>query len=445
MAGEIEPAGTGDDREDLPLKRRHPALWWVLMRFQLNIDALREMLATMGPNMRQLDESRLGANALAALKSLGEEDKARLEAAFGSMRIRAESDPSADTDMTTRLVLDEASEKLFEEIFHGDRHALGSFVRGIQNAFSGPSRTSIVFNSLLVMAVSAFEVLVAGVMARFFIAHPQAMSTDRKEFSLDDIYLFESSEDAADQLLAQRVDSAMEGGLDAWSVWFQNHCKADLAELAIDWQATREIFQRRHVVTHTGGLVSSAYLAKVSFPSGTKRPTRGERLTVDEAYLENAFDQLDALGSALAALAWGTWHPDQRDVSAQQLVTRSYQAMMLNRWRVSQKLAGLHELIQCAEDTRHALRCNCWLSEAERAGYPSIAESVRKWDASAIAGRFKLARLVLLQDLEQASKLVPTLLSTEEITPGEVREWPILRTLREHPSFAHILADLDRL
>jgi hypothetical protein len=325
------------------------------------------------------------------------------------------------------------------EIFRGDEFALASFLDSYTRAMTGPSRVTIVHNSFLVMAVSAFEVLVSGLVARHFIAFPGALDPDKNEFSLDDVQGFKTQEDALDLLISRRVSALMYGGLDDWSKWFAGRGNINLPELAIDWEVVREIFQRRHIVTHSGGLVSSEYLAKVKL---TDPPALGSRLIVDEDYLQAAFDQLDALGTGLGVRAWGTWSPEQRNSSAAALLRRTYQTMLLGRWRVTEQLAEMS--IQCDEELRHSIRCNGWLSVAERAGYEAIKTSVAQWDVSALAGRFKLVRLVLMQDLDAALASVPGLLAAEELRKGELREWPILRTLREHPGY-EALAESERV
>lgn len=393
------------------------------------------MLDKVAPNIRELDEHRLGANALAALNSLRQEDRERLELLLESISAEADSIPPAEEEPSRQAPMNARISAEFNEIFRGDTHAIRSFAEGLQKAMAGPSRTTIVHNSFLVMAVSAFEVLISGLVTRYFIAYPGALATGEREFSLDDVGGFKSEEDALDLLLSRRVGDLMAGGLDGWSRWFKDNCKADLPGLAINWDVTQEIFQRRHVVTHSGGLVSSRYLAKVQLPDGVAAPTLGSRLTVDDSYLAIAFDHLDALGTAIGVLAWGSWLPAQRDESAGDLLHRTYQTMLLGRWQVTEKLATLSDRITCSEELRHSIRCNGWLSEAERVGYDSIAVAVENWDVSALSGRFKLVRLVLLQRTDDALAIVPKLLRADEISPGELREWPILRTLREHPNY----------
>ncbi|HEU0249480.1 MAG TPA: hypothetical protein VFR48_02025 [Solirubrobacteraceae bacterium] len=411
----------------VPLMQRHPSMGWVVLRFQLAIDAYREMLNEGIQDIELLDERRLGANALAAVKTLPEANRQKLEA-FLEHHADPET-PSIDPE-------DSAVQKEVAAIFRGDRYAALSFLLGAREAMAGPRRAAIVRNSLLVMAISAFEVLLTGLISRRFVEYPDAMQADQKEFSLEDVRGFRSEEDAIDLLLSRRVTKIMYGSLDEWSKWFDERANAAFPPLAIDWDGLREAFQRRHVVMHSGGRVSSEYLAKVrAFES---LPALGSQLNVNDEYLHRVLDQLDALGTGVAVLAWGTWLPAEREDAARRLLRRTYQTMLMDHWSVTEKLADLSGRVRCADDTAHSIRCNGWLSRAERLGYESIAGEVMPWDASALSARFRLVRHVLLQELEEALALVPSILAAKEIAPGEFREWPILRTLREHPGYAGV-------
>jgi hypothetical protein len=391
------------------------------------------MLEKVAPDIRELDKVRLGANALAAINALPPARRDQLQCLLEEIGREHPPEPPSEQESTSTDAYGQALGQRLDEIFRDDHYAIASFLDGIARAMAGPSRIAIVYNSLLIMAVSAFEVLISGLLARYFITFPDALNTEKKEFSLDDVQGFKSEEDAIDLLLSRRISGVMYGGLDEWRKWFESYAQLNLSDLAIDWESTREIFQRRHIVTHSGGLVSAEYLAKVKVAG---LPMLGSRLAVDESYLHAALDQLDALGTALGVRVWSLWFPDQRNDSASALLQRTYQTMLLGRWPVTEKLAGTS--IRCEEQLRYSIRCNGWLSVAERSGYEAIREEVSQWDASALSGRFKLVRLVLLQDLDAALALVPALLAAEEIHRGELREWPILRTLREHPGYESV-------
>ncbi len=321
-----------------------------------------------------------------------------------------------------------------------DRHFTNEFVQELEQVASGPLRVTILHNSLLAMAIGAFEVLVAGVATRYYVDRPNALDSDEKSFSFSELREFGDVDDAADEMISRRITSLMYGGLDSWADWFDKNCDADIAALAMNFGAVQEAFQRRHVVLHNGGLASRQYLRNV----GNSSAGVGERLPVTPAYLDDVFDELDVLGTTLGVLAEGTWHPEGRDTVAGQLLRRCFELMVEGRWEASQALAAAGKKLNCVALLKASLQCNEWLCRAERFGYDSVREEVeRDFDASHMSGRFKMVKQIFLGELDEAIAGIPEVVETKEITRGELEAWPILRKLREHPGFARALAELD--
>ncbi len=405
----------------VPLDKRHPPLRWALGRFHLELDALREMLADFVPLVVEREKERAGAEAVSKLAALDPSRQGKLRDVLegaANRALRGEKPSSFATE----------EEPILREIFENDRHSLLSLALNIQKLAAGPSQVAIVQNSLLTQAISAFEVLVSGIVTRFYVEHQNALGTDAQEFSLADLRTFEDIDDAADALIALRVSSLMFGGLDDWAAWFKKNEGDELSELAMDWSRVVEAFQRRHVVIHNGGLVSRQYVARVR---GTDAKL-GERLVIDQEYLASVFDELDVLGTLIAVRAWGKWTPAEREESAGTLLQRSYELMLGKHWAAAASLCDGASSFSCSAAQKEALRVNGWNSEAEMYGPERVEVGVQAWDVSALANRFKLAKLVLLGLLEEATILADKLLERNELDRGELAEWPVLRRLREH-------------
>jgi len=451
---EVEP-----EPESVPLTKRHPPIRWLVRRLHSNLDALREIVREVLPHIQTIDDKRLGADGMAAVDSLSQGRRAELSAYIAAQLRAAERHRPPDDDVedeetadqepaqsdadersskTSRMEFDLEGEVL-NEIFEGDRHHLGNFLHGLEK-LGGPSRTLIMRNSLLTQAVGGFEVFIAGLATRYYVEHPSALDQSEGTFTLADIRTFVDVDDAADELIARRVSALMRGSLDDWAVWFKKHCNADFEALAMDWEAVREVFQRRHIMMHNGGLISRQYLAHVK-SEGTP-PGIGQRLPVTVEYLEDALDQLDVLGTAIGVMAWGTWYPSHRNASSAALLQRTFDLMLDERWGAVDVLAKRAKPLKCDAAIAEPIRCNGWHSRSVVYGPGSVRNEVSKWDTSALAGRFRLVQAVLLEDFERALDMVPKLVQAEEVTPGELHHWPILEGLRQHDGYALVYAGL---
>jgi hypothetical protein len=414
------------------------------------LDAVREILNDFLPHISELDDKHLSVDALVQIKNLPEDRRERLQAYMDErFEMAREGDPPAlpapveegsddesQSEETVRIQIELAE---VEKII-GDRHFTNEFVQELEQIASGPLRVTILHNSLLAMAIGAFEVLVAGIATRYYVEHPNALDSNEKSFSFAELREFGDVDDAADEMISRRITNLMYGGLDSWSEWFSKNCGADLSLLAMNFEAVQEAFQRRHAVLHNGGLGFRQYLRNVHDSNAEV----GERLPVTAAYLDDVFDELDVLGTTLGVLAEGTWHPEGRDAAAGQLLRRCFELMVEGRWEAAQALAAAGRQLKCMAVLKTSLQCNEWLCRAERFGYESVRTEVEEdFDASHMSGRFKLVKQIFLGELDAAIAAIPEVVETKEITRGELEAWPILRKLREHPGFDAAIANLD--
>lgn len=448
MDEEKSAKGT-DEKGSIPVDQRHPDTLWVTRRLQLHLDAVREILRDFMPHAREIDEKHLSVDALFSLEDLPPSrrekvrafmDKRIADARAGDPPQLGDGESSGDgeeSDGSTVSISMTVGE--IEEVT-GDRHFAGRFFEEFEKSLQGPLRVTILHNSLLAMAVGAFEVLVSGIATRFYVAHPDALDSDEKTFSFAELRAFGDVNDAADEMISRRIADLMYGGLGTWADWFDKNCSASLSEIAMDFDSVEEAFQRRHVILHNGGLASRQYLRHV--PGSGVRV--GNRLTVDASYLDAVFDELDVLGTSLGVLADGTWRPAGRDDAAGVLLRRSYELMIEERWAAAGALARLGRRLTCEAATKTSLQCNEWLCRAEQDGYDSIQNEVEAdFDASHMSGRFKLVRSVLIGQVETAVAAVPEAIATKEITRGELEAWPIFKRIREHPDYPAVMSELD--
>ena len=62
----------------------------------------------------------------------------------------------------------------------------------------------------------------------------------------------------------------MWGGFEDWMNWLSTQLKISVPDITLD--GTMEVFQRRHVIVHSGGFVSPHYLSKAAGSLGIAFP-----------------------------------------------------------------------------------------------------------------------------------------------------------------------------
>lgn len=414
--------------------------------FHESVDGLQEFLESVAPHLSQLEhEDSVPGTSL----NPAQRDELRRVLVRVRRGLRAAFEDDAEKSSTAGD--DTPAAKTTMEILAGT-----GTVRARVNLSDDPEVNEAVINSLrrlpvrrrkkmpillrsvLTMSVAAFEVLVGHLAEARYRLHPNTMGTDKKEFSLEDLGEFEAIDDATTALIERRTDELMRRGLDDWANWLRDEASVKMGELALDWPATQEVFERRHLAVHHAGRVSPQYYRRV----GPQAPPVGALLELDEEYIQDALDQIAVLGALLVGCVWAQLLPKEHQDAGGLLDIRAYAFMERGKWAAAQHLCRVsQDRLRLAEDTRHRLRMNELLSIKRQSGLEAIRIAAEAMDTSALSRDFKLAKLALLDRFDEAIAVARAALAAEEVALRDLQTWFVLEELRERPEF-RALADL---
>ncbi|MFE9100390.1 hypothetical protein [Actinomadura geliboluensis] len=334
----------------------------------------------------------------------------------------------------------ELTDAIFDKV--SDSYWAAKAMQAIHEQMLRQARLPILLESIVVSAVGAFEVQLGAITTQFYRAAPKALEAgsreQEKEFSLKDLQEAGSVEKVIDLAIARRVENLLFGSIYDWRKFYKDRLKIDFADISIDWTGLIEIFQRRHIIVHNGGIVSSQYIRRMKVVDRTDKEL-GQRLTCDEDYAQEALGQLLVLG-ILLAMAVGFKFGSKPEVLITALHSHTYQSLISGRWAVTRKLCKFGEETATEEGDRLVFRVNRWIATQRMEGSESIREEVLNWDTSAAANRFKLARACLLADTDGAFDALRNMAISDEIDSEALLEWPLLDDLRRDSRFPIILA-----
>jgi hypothetical protein len=418
--------------------------------FESTLEALAELLEQISPHVAELDARDLPEAIMAKetpllsedaiqnvaedLKAVGELlEKAATDAGETTQEENGETGPGPATADHGRT--SEISRRYRLPVRPDSARILAEMMR----ALLGPPRLPILHRSLITMVVAAVEVLVAQGVTVYLQLHPGAIGTEAKEFSLADLQAFNTMQDAIEEAVSRKVDGILAGGLEEWSKWFKGEAlRIDLSKIALNWDETQEVFQRRHIIMHNGGRVSKRYLQKVpNLPDPA--PSLGGVLPVDAAYVRRALDLVLVLGVGFAGMLHLRLFSNSGSVSTQDgpfafISTLVYRLLVSERWEAAEALCESGDYIgrkrHEPEGGLIRLECHRWLAIKRQRGLGAIADEVASWDTSALAPMFKLIKAALLDKSDEAFRLLPSVIDSGDIDQHYLREWPVLAGLR---------------
>lgn len=343
---------------------------------------------------------------------------------------RSLTDPTrADMDRVYHECFDHLESEL--EKITGDPTANHRYQHVWEKISSRPPVGKVLGSALLMQAVSGFEVLVADLVRGVLAAKPQILLDTNKQYKLRDLQAYSTIAELQETIAEEIADQTLRAGFDAWMTWFEANLKVAIPGVFQDSVQLTEVFQRRHLFVHNGGVVNDSYLAKLGDLKDP--PETGASLRVTNAYLAESIDCLDAAGLKLSAAAAVKLGVGEDRTHAEEVMDHlCYEALQRGQYAVVVDVASwLIPLVQ-DEPARIRLQVNKWLAAKNLNGVESVRADVEAWDTRALEDNYKLAKLSLLEDLDGAVKLVKVLIDRGDLSEAEWRSWPLLSPVRTH-------------
>lgn len=297
--------------------------------------------------------------------------------------------------------------------------------------------------ALLVFAVGAVESLVAQVARARLQLHPSALATSKQEYSLEDLIRLGSLDALIAEATEKRVDGLCFGSLQDWAEWFDKNLKISLSELALHWDETWEVFQRRHVVIHNDSTASRLYVERVK----DSDVQVGDVLPVDSRYLERALDLITVLGTRMIASAWARLVKDDTEEVTVYLREAAYGLLQAERWDAAAPVAAhARDLADPETYTYWAAQVNEWLAlrEINAELEAQVERDVKAWNVETRGRLWRVAKAALQEDLDTLVELVPPTVAEGDLSRNALlRDWPLFGRLREKEEFLAVVAAVD--
>ena len=271
-------------------------------------------------------------------------------------------------------------------------------------------------------AVSEFESLLGALLRLVAVVEParigghrfdeDAHQADPKAYIHDLIWHY-----------ADAVGDAMRGGNKKWMELITSAFGADVLDLVPDPDALTEVYQRRNVLAHRGGVADPAYVKATG-----RTDSIGSPLTPDVETFAAAVALLDALGTQLAA-CW--LHAVRNDVPvdrtlAWRALTRQLDA---EEWSLARSIAlGICADIDWGDDV-DPYRVNTWMARllSDDPDADSIRREIRAWDVAA-GSDLAIAKACLLFDESEAVAAVQSY-ATKGGDLWAIADWPLAKQM----------------
>lgn len=282
--------------------------------------------------------------------------------------------------------------------------------------------------SLIVSAISSFEVLFGQIARAIYAVNSSALNDSEYSFTLQELAKFSTLDDAREYLIERRISALLRDSVDGWDKWLKRSSGGlSMDSLPVDWPLIREAFARRNLIVHTGGVVNHLYISvlqKLGFPDISKIPV-GSRLAVDEEYLDSVLQELLGLGRVLACAIGSKLYKDREGEFTSSAYSSIQDLAVKRAWGSCSVICEYLLSRDLPRQREMQVRVRFWLSRKEMDGVDSIRDEVERWDTSGLTKGISHCKAVLLGDLNSAISDISELLKRGELNRFELAIDPL--------------------
>ncbi len=306
----------------------------------------------------------------------------------------------------------------------------GTIADHILNINKANKHISLLYTNSLISLLSNVEWFFSQILHFYYDEYPDSAGVEKRTLTLKDLKSFGTVEDAEKYLIDVKIDEVLRGNFESWISLLKEEIKLSLGFLNEVMDELIEIYQRRNLFVHNGGVVNSIYISKVK-ESLRKDVQVGDVLLVEKEYLENSICKLQKAFILIGSELWKKLSPEDEN-RGEILGNIVYENLLQSRWDICEGLCYFSINDSKINPINKTIaQINYWLCKKELGHYSQIEKEIEKIDYSDKKEVFQLGLLAIRGETEKIIEILPTVLETNQINIERLEEFPILREFRD--------------
>ena len=303
-------------------------------------------------------------------------------------------------------------------------------------------------NMFLLAIVSQFDAFITDLLKSLFKEKPELIFTSDKQISFSDLSQFASLDEARESIIEKAVEGIVRQSHEKQFERLEKLFGTSLRDGLDVWPTFIEITERRNLLAHTSGVVSTQYVnvcRRNGIPE-SEIPNVGEKLSFPSNYLESSYAVLFEIALKMGHVLWRRVLPNDLLSSDVHYNEKCFQLIKSGRYELAIKmLSFMCDVVKKYSGEKFRLymqlnRCNAYRLNGNKERCNELLNGI---DTSALGIEFKLAEAVLRDKYGQASKLMKEIGPNHEvITRFAYSDWPIFEEFRDSNDFLESYEDI---
>lgn len=299
-------------------------------------------------------------------------------------------------------------------------------------------------SSFVVALVSQYDAFLGRLIQVLFTLKPDAVNVSDKTLSFSELLDFGSIEAAKNFILEKEVESLLRNSHAEQFIWLEKKFDILLKKDLKVWPDFIELTERRNLLVHTGGIVSSQYIknCKEHGVSLSEDIKPGKQLFINAEYVTKAYECIFEIGVKLAHVLWRKVNPATRSDADNNLNNISYELIGEGKYKLAACLLELATSTVFKKDSSESIKrmltinkaqAYKWMGDLNKANATLSAE-----DWSATRDDFKLAVAVLTDDFAEATRIMRKIGNSkdpEAVKSHDYIDWPLFQEFVKSSEF----------
>jgi hypothetical protein len=304
----------------------------------------------------------------------------------------------------------------------------------MENAEKIKQHINLLYKNSFISLLSSVEWFFSQILHYYYDKYPESAGIQKKTMTLADLKGFDSISDAEKHLLDLKIEEVLRGNFESWLVLLKGELSLKLGYIDPIKDELIEIYQRRNLLVHNGGIINSIYISKVpeEFRKGIKLKTS---LGVDKEYLDNAISKLQKAFILIASELWKNL--DRTDISRGGILMNIvYENLLQSRWDICEGLS--HFIINdnhLPAVDKVIAQLNFWLCKKRMGNYEKVKREIESTNYSDKKEIFQLGLFALKDDKKSFFEILPAALDSQQLNIERLEEFPIFKEMRESEEY----------
>lgn len=317
----------------------------------------------------------------------------------------------------------------------GKQKSFNDVVETIKNAIDTGSDIP---RMLLIGAVSSFENHMAMLARRLIEVYPSIIANKESSMSYKEIMEHDDMISVKSMILEKAIGDAFRGGIEDHARWFEKNLNIDSIKNSYNkWKYLVEIFERRNLFVHAGGVVNKQYMTAISRSKFETKNNIGDRLDANPKYFENALEVIVGFGTMLFQVAWRKAKSSEKEIADGLLTDFGYNLIVRGKYTLAIEI--LEFALSLRGDRAELLHRMLTVNLANAhllAGNAEASDGVLKTlDWSAVSDDFSCCIASIRRDVDAVCAAMRRIGRTGSITAEDYENWPVFLHVRNHHSF----------